>query len=95
MTETLIYLSRSEVAELIGVKSATLSRFKLPEPDAYIGPIQGWLPETIDAWSTDRPGRGHSWDTTTPASKPGKGRPWRRGHKVETSRGSGYPRLKA
>lgn len=91
MTETLIYLSRAEVAELIGVKSTTLSRFKLPEPDAYIGPTQGWLPETIDAWNADRSGRGRSWDTTAPTSKPAKGLPWRRGHKAETNRGNGTP----
>ena len=56
------YLGRSEVAQRIGVKPATLSRYKLPEPDAYTGTgpraVRGWLPETIDAWHQARPGRG-------------------------------------
>lgn len=52
MTEPLVYLSRAEVAKVIGVKSATLG--KLPEPDAYVGNIQGWLPETIEEWHADR-----------------------------------------
>lgn len=52
------YLSRSELAERIGVKPDTLGRYKLPEPDAMIGAVRGWLPETIDAWNEARPGRG-------------------------------------
>ena len=44
------YLSRTEVAERIGVKPDTLGRYKLPEPDAVIGNVRGWLPRTIDAW---------------------------------------------
>ena len=57
-----VYLSRSEVAQRIGVQTATLSRYKLPQPDVIIGsgarPTFGWLPETIDAWNMARPGRG-------------------------------------
>jgi hypothetical protein len=52
------YLSRAELAERIGVKSASLGRYRLPEPDAMIGDIRGWLPETVDAWNASRPGRG-------------------------------------
>jgi hypothetical protein len=55
------YLSRAEVAERIGVKPDTLSRYRLPEPDAIIGATRGWLAETVDAWNADRPGRGRSW----------------------------------
>lgn len=52
------YLSRPEVAARIGVKTDTLNRYKLPEPDAQIGARQiGWLPETIDAWNAARPGK--------------------------------------
>lgn len=54
------YLSRSEVAARIGVKPDTLGRYKLPEPDAMIGATRGWLPETIDAWNANRPGRGRT-----------------------------------
>ncbi|WP_029116865.1 helix-turn-helix transcriptional regulator [Mycobacterium sp. URHB0044] len=52
------YLSRSELAERIGVKPDTLGRYRLPEPDALIGTTRGWLPKTIDRWNDSRPGRG-------------------------------------
>ncbi|ATH96030.1 transcriptional regulator [Dermabacter jinjuensis] len=58
-----IYLSRSEVAERIGVKVPTLARYSLPEPDALIGSTgrgtKGWLPETIDRWNAERPSSGN------------------------------------
>lgn len=57
-----VYLSRSEVAERIGVKPDTLGRYKLPDPDAMIGSTRGWLPETIDHWNASRPGRGRRID---------------------------------
>lgn len=52
------YLSRAELAERIGVKPDTLSRYKLPEPDAMIGNTRGWTEATVDAWNKARPGRG-------------------------------------
>jgi hypothetical protein len=52
------YLSRKEVAERLGVKQGTLGRYRLPEPDAMIGEVRGWLPESIDAWNASRPGHG-------------------------------------
>ena len=55
------YLSRTEVAELIGVKPDTLGRYVLPAPDALIGTTRGWLPSTIDTWHEARPGRGRRW----------------------------------
>jgi len=54
-----VYLSAAEFAERIGVAVGTLSRYKLPEPDAMIGKYRGWLPETVDAWNAARPGRGN------------------------------------
>lgn len=57
------YLSRSEFAARIGVQPGTLSRYKLPDPDVIVGsgarPTFGWLPETIDTWNAQRPGRGN------------------------------------
>lgn len=53
-----VFLSRAEFAERIGVLSATLSRYALPEPDAVIGTTRGWTAETIDAWNEARPGKG-------------------------------------
>ena len=56
------YLSRTEVAKRIGVTPGALSRYRLPEPDAWIGDVRGWLPKTIDAWHKARPGRGARTD---------------------------------
>ncbi|MDO5746475.1 MAG: hypothetical protein Q4P66_04870 [Actinomycetaceae bacterium] len=54
------YLGRKDVAERIGVKAPTLSRYTLPDPDVYIGSgryaTRGWLPETIVKWNAERPG---------------------------------------
>jgi len=52
------YLNLKEIAERIGVKQTSIGGYKLPEPDALIGDVRGWLPETIDAWNASRPGRG-------------------------------------
>lgn len=52
------YLSRTELAERIGVKPDTLGRYNLPEPDALIGTTRGWLLDTVDRWHAERPGRG-------------------------------------
>lgn len=62
MSEPTRYLSRAEVAERIGVAVGTLSRYRLPEPDVLVGRARGWLPETIDAWNAQRPGRGARTD---------------------------------
>jgi hypothetical protein len=56
------YLSRTQVAERIGVTPGALSRYKLPPPDAMIGDVRGWLPATVDAWHEQRPGRGARTD---------------------------------
>lgn len=56
------YLSRTQVAQRIGVTPGALSRYKLPPADAMIGDVRGWLPETVDAWQTKRPGRGARTD---------------------------------
>lgn len=62
-TKPVTYLSRSDFAKRIGVQTSTLARYKLPKPDAIIGvnqrPTYGWLPQTIDTWNTNRPGRGN------------------------------------
>lgn len=63
----MIYLSRSDLAARIGVKVPTLARYKLPDPDVIIGlegrGTMGWLPETVDAWNENRPGRGRTSKT--------------------------------
>lgn len=55
---TVHYLSRAEFAERIGVRPATLGRYALPDPDATIGNVRGWSPETVDRWQAGRPGKG-------------------------------------
>ena len=50
------YLGIKQVSERLGVANA--ASYKLPEPDATIGRTRGWLPETIDQWNAQRPGRG-------------------------------------
>lgn len=62
------YLSRKQVAERIGVTPGALSRYRLPEPDATIGDIRGWLPATIDTWHAQRPGRGARTDLGKPTA---------------------------
>jgi len=52
------YLSRADFAERLGVKPDSLGRYKLPDPDAMIGDIRGWLPQTVDEWNRARPGKG-------------------------------------
>lgn len=67
------YLSRTQLAERIGIKPDGLSRYKLPPPDVVVGPVdedgtvprgsvRGWLPETVDEWNANRPGRGARTD---------------------------------
>ncbi|MDD7384776.1 MAG: transcriptional regulator [Actinomycetaceae bacterium] len=64
------YLGVKEFAERIGIGSGTVRSYLhkglLPEPDALVGigrrAVRGWLPETIDAWQANRPGRGARTD---------------------------------
>lgn len=49
------YLGITEVAERAGLAVNTAKAYgqtpgRLPEPDAMIGRVKGWLPETIDDW---------------------------------------------
>lgn len=67
-----LYLSTTGFAERLGIKPETLRSYlkqgRLPEPDALIGApgnihaVRGWLPETIDEWNKNRPGRGARTD---------------------------------
>jgi hypothetical protein len=53
------YLSRSDIAERLGMKTVrSLSGIELPPHDAEVGIHKGWLETTIDAWHSERPGRG-------------------------------------
>ena len=52
------YLSVTDVAQRLGISTAAVSAYKLPQPAATIGRTRGWLPETIDRWNANRPGRG-------------------------------------
>lgn len=52
------YLSVTQVAQKLGITTAAVSNYKLPEPDVMIGKTRGWSETTIDQWNTNRPGRG-------------------------------------
>ena len=78
------YLSMQQVAARLGIAPSTLSRYKLPTPDVVIGPladddtiprgtVRGWLPETIDEWNRNRPGRGARTDLRDDDSGPQTG----------------------
>ncbi|MEU1550186.1 hypothetical protein [Nocardia sp. NPDC005745] len=54
---TIRFLSSGGFAERINVERDTLNRYKLPLPDAMIGDVRGWLPQTVDDWSAVRPGK--------------------------------------
>lgn len=55
---TIEYLSVTDVSKRLGISTAAVSAYKLPQPDALIGRTRGWLPDTIDQWNAQRPGRG-------------------------------------
>ena len=51
---TIEYLSVTDVSKRLGISTAAVSAYKLPQPDALIGRTRGWLPETIDQWNASR-----------------------------------------
>lgn len=64
------YLSSTEVARYLGLAGVkSLSKMKLPPPDAVIGDIRGWLPSTIQEWNASRPGPGR-WGTRAETRSP-------------------------
>jgi predicted DNA-binding transcriptional regulator AlpA len=53
------FLSVTEVADKVGLSRNTVKSYsripgRLPEPDALVGNVRGWLPETIDEWNARR-----------------------------------------
>lgn len=43
------YLSREEVAEILGIRSASIASYRFfPEPDATVGSTRGWRETTIE-----------------------------------------------
>ena len=47
---TIRLMSRSEIADYLGVGLATVKQYRqMPPPDVIIGRNQGWSRETIDA----------------------------------------------
>ncbi|MDO4888172.1 MAG: transcriptional regulator [Actinomycetaceae bacterium] len=63
---TVRYLSATEAAARLGIRPASFHSYVrkglTPEPDALVGDVRGWLPETIDEWNKHRPGRGARTD---------------------------------
>lgn len=64
------YLGAADFAARAGLATATIRSYMrkglTPPADVVIttpsGPLRGWLPETIDAWLSSRPGRGARTD---------------------------------
>jgi predicted DNA-binding transcriptional regulator AlpA len=59
---TTTFLSRTEVAHLIGVQPASIGNYRLPPPDVKVGRTSGWAETTIREWHANRPGRGARTD---------------------------------
>lgn len=55
-------LSVTDVAELAGVATATISAYKargqIPAPDGVVGSTPWWYRKTITDWMAARPGQG-------------------------------------
>lgn len=55
------YLGVGEFADRLNLSRNTINTYgrngKLPNPNATIGEIRGWLPDTIDEWNRRRPGQ--------------------------------------
>lgn len=76
MTEPIRYNSAADIAALFGVQPETVVTWRtrypgtpIPEPDAYIGPFAGWLPERDEEW--------REWRRSLPGRGAGGGRPKR------------------
>ena len=52
------YLGVKQVAERLGITSGGWLNLMRRAPAATRGRTRGWLPETIDEWNAQRPGRG-------------------------------------
>ncbi len=44
------YLSKADIARLLGVSRAMMGYYHLPEPDVYVGRSSGWSREKIEKW---------------------------------------------
>lgn len=60
---TIKALTLQEAADRLGLSRSTLRTYRgFPAPDVQIGRIVGWLPQTVDEWQSNRPGRGARTD---------------------------------
>lgn len=64
------YLAGPQIAERLNMSRSTIAgyrrRDKFPPPDATTDTLDGWLPQSIDAWNARRPGKrptrdGENW----------------------------------
>lgn len=56
------YLSATDIARILNIKPTSMTKYKLPAPDAYIGKTRGWCQSTIDTWLHQRPTQGQRTD---------------------------------
>lgn len=70
MAEAVEYLGLPGLAERAGITAKTARNYleagRLPDPDVVVvhgsQRVRGWLPETVDHWLANRPGRGARTD---------------------------------
>lgn len=57
----IVYLAGPQFAERCRLSRYTIDRYRargrLPPPDAIAGRLDGWLPQSVDAWNARRPGK--------------------------------------
>lgn len=52
------YLSVTDMANELGIRTAILVYYRLPFPDVYIGNVRGWKRETFESWKKRHPNVG-------------------------------------
>ena len=60
------YLSTTDIARILNIKPTSMTKYKLPAPDAYIGKTRGWCP--TQGQRTDLTTAAAGTDTQKPAT---------------------------
>lgn len=64
------YLTADEFAQRLGVKRASVHRYRvrgdIPAPDRYVGRTPLWAEASVEAWLRQRPGHGWRKQRTSP-----------------------------
>lgn len=63
------YLSLTDMANMLGVRTVVLANHPLPFPDVYIGDRRGWTEETFERWRKRHPDLGRGTRVKPPESQ--------------------------